>query len=592
MKKAITIIVIFLILVSIGVLVLYKMLAQEVKVDTDKLKDGSYLYVDLSREYPERNDFNFSFFMNINKAPLAFYRLIEAVDYAASDDKIKAMVIIGSVNRLNRAQTEELYEAIKRFGENKKIYGYTEYLTMGNAVLLSNCDSIFMPEVGDIIMPGISIQPFFYKGLFDKIGVGFDVIQAGKYKGGMETFVRKEFSEPFEKSIEVLLDDIYDFYKVRITEARGLPEYQFDSLVSKAIIYGDDVLKSGLVDAFMYRNDIERMLEDRIEGLTEDEEFDDYKISIKKYANGIKNKMSYTKKEIALIIAEGNIMPGSAKENPFGREDGIFSTTLSNVIDDAADDDDIKAVVLRINSGGGSALASDIIWNSIVRAKEKKPFIVSMSGAAASGGYYIAMAADTIFAGNTTITGSIGVYGAKPYIKGLLEKADITKQVFKRGEHARIYNSIDRPWNDEERKILEGSIDNMYEDFITKAADGRNMAVSDMDSVAQGRVWSGEDAVQQGIVDANGGLWDAIKYAQKSLKIPLNEHPKIKVLPKQKTLFEMLYGIEEQAAKAILPEFYTRLKEFENQNFDLLQYKPGEALMICPIEVVGDNPIH
>jgi protease-4 len=360
------------------------------------------------------------------------------------------------------------------------------------------------------------------------------------------------------------------------------------------MIFGDDVLSSGLVHRFMYRTEFDSMLVHRMTDKVPDEDFklSDFATSMRKYVNDKYDKTeSKSKDKIALIIAEGNISSGRGKSNPFSSEKGIYSVSLSKLIDEAANDKNIKAIVLRINSGGGSAHASDVIWNSLVRAKSKKPLIVSMDGAAASGGYYLSMPADTIFAGKNTVTGSIGVFGGKPYIAGLMKKAGITTQVFKKGEYSEIFSTFTRPWTESEKTLMTKSIEHIYDVFTKKAANGRHTSQEYIDSVGQGHIYSGERALKIGLVDKIGGVWDAIDCAKNMAGL---SDAGITVYPKEKTFWDVIDELEKQASTGFKTSVFSQFFEFfgvKSTENPFTGYKAGEPLLICPVEITGDNPV-
>ncbi len=590
MKKAIIVIIAFLFIFFLGILLLYHNLPTAAGIEDIDIDESSILTLDISKTYPEKVDMDFSFFQQMGKRGVAFHRLIKTIEYAKDDENIKALYLTGTGNALNRAQSEELAIALKEFRDKKPIYGYTEILTMGSSVLFAQADHFYVPPPGMLLINGVSIEPLFYKGLFDKLGVGMDVVMRGDFKGGMENFTRKSFSEPFAETIDMLLDDIMLFYKNRVTDARGITDEDFDKLIEKGLIWGDEMYETGLVDGLLYPNQVDSVLMAKLSEEGDDidiEDFEDRLLSINKYANFVEAETELLKDgKIALVIAEGSIRSGKGNPSPFGGDDGIYGDKLSATIDEVARDDEIDAIVLRVNSPGGSALASDIIWNSIVRAKAKKPFIVSQAGVAASGGYYISMPADTIFAGEGTVTGSIGVYGGKPYVEGLMDEWGVTKDTFKRGEYSQIYSTITRPWTDAEKALLLRSIDHTYETFVGKAAEGRNRSFAQIDSVAQGHIWTGTRAVENGLVDRIGGLWDAIACAQRMAGNPANEQPEIVTYPKPKTFMDLIETLENVQLPGPLGRAVRMLSD-ENTAASI---DFGQPMLYCPFDVKTDKP--
>lgn len=579
MKKFVIILIVVLLLIFGGILLTMRLMPKHLGAKKVKMRKNSVLVLDLGKEYPERKNIDFSFWGN--KGKVEYLELLDAINAISDDADVEGVLVKCDGVGLNRAQAEEVEKALLKFKKSGKwLYGYADMLTIGRLSILAYCDSIFTPPESEIILPGLAMTPMFFHGTMNKLGIGWDVVKQGKYKGAMEMFTNDSLSAPLKESYELLLDDIYSLYRDMICEGRKISQGSFDSSLDKGMIWGDELIKSKLVDGLLYPRQLDSLLMDKL-GISDEDDLPDHKIGLSDYVEKMDTRHSDQK--IALIVAEGTIGTGKKKHTPFGAEKGIFSDNLSKAIRDAAYDDDIKAIVLRVNSPGGSALASDIIHESVVWAKKKKPVVVSMSSVAASGGYYISMGADSILAENGTITGSIGVIAAKPYFTDMYKKIGVTTQALKRGRFADMFTPS-RKFSDDERNLLKSSIAYIYHTFVSKAAKGRGKSYAQLDSVAQGRVWTGKSAVRIGIVDRIGGLMDAIAVAQKMAGIPLTEKPKIVYYPSLKGFWEILSEFDVFAP--FMQNIPPALREYFLP-FNTVFFTVGEPLTIFPYRLMG-----
>ena len=530
--------------------------SQMKKISGVKIVGRSLLTIDLERPYPENVPFEFDFFTLKRQVP--FYRLILAIESAAEDENIEGIILKG-YDGLGLSRTWELAQALRDFKKaNKKVYGYFEYGNIGNLLLAGLCDSVAVPPQAEFLTPGIMANLLFLKRTFEKIGVGFDVIQMGKYKGAGEMFANDSMSVYLKESYNKLLDDLFAQIKSDWEEIYGLPADTLGRIINDyAILTAADLRRFGIADTIEYWNDFKYdLVGDHTERL----------VPVSKYC-ATKPRWERSDTTIGLVIASGNIIYGKGGWN----QNVITPDRYAKAIRKLADDEKISAIVLRVDSPGGSALTSDIIYNEVVRAAKKKPVIVSMSSVAASGGYYISMGADTIFATPYTITGSIGVIMLRPHFGELYRKIGAHPQKLKRGRFADIFAG-DHPLTDEERKIFERSLKDIYHQFVSKAAAGRDTTYEWIDSVAQGRVWSALAADSLSLVDTLGGLWDAIRFTEKLCGIPADRHAKIVVRPRPKTLWDITRELQTSALAHILPaelldriNLYFLLREFENR---------------------------
>ncbi|HMB64448.1 MAG TPA: signal peptide peptidase SppA, partial [Eudoraea sp.] len=418
--------------------------------------------------------------------------------------------------------------ALKDFkSEGKFIYSYGDFYMQKDYYLCTVADSIFLNPVGAMDFKGLVAEVLYYKELQEKTGVKMEVIRHGKYKSAVEPFLADEMSEANRTQIRELIGSLWKVMVDDISEARGLG---YGDLNQIADTLGgrtpEFAKKSGLVDDLLYYDQYEALLK-RAAGTQEGD--DQNYISLAEYMRkASKKKINTGESEIAVVFAQGEIFYGEGGPNIIGQ--GIINEALRK----AREDDDIKAIVFRVNSPGGSALASDIIWREVELTRQEKPVVVSMGDVAASGGYYIAVGADKIFAEPTTITGSIGVFGTIPNISALAGNIGINAEQVGTNENSVDYSFFE-PMTDHFRSVLEEGIEATYSNFLKKVAEGRKITLAEADSLAQGRVWSGTDALRLGLVDALGGLDDAVEAAADLANL---DSYSIKKFPKYKSGLE------------------------------------------------------
>ncbi|MCP4977864.1 MAG: signal peptide peptidase SppA [Maribacter sp.] len=454
--------------------------------------------------------------------------ILHAIRVAKNDTDIKGISISNNFIRAGLAQTQAIRKALKDFKESGKfIYTYGDFYMQKDYYLASVADSIFLNPVGGMDFKGLSTEILFYKDLQEKTGVKMEVIRHGKYKSAVEPFLANEMSDANRTQIKELISSLWDTMVADISEGRNISEENVniiaDTLGGRSPKYAK---ASGLVDDVLFFDQYEDKLRSAISLDSEDEI--NY-VSLKDYTKH-SNKKSLKKGDdkIAVIFAQGEILYGEGGPKIIGQ--GIINKALIK----ARDDDKVKAIVLRVDSPGGSALTSDIIWREVELAKEKKPVVVSMGNVAASGGYYIAVGANKIFAEPTTVTGSIGVFGTIPNINELAADIGINAEQVGTNKNSVDY-SLFEPMTDNFRKVVQDGIEQTYDTFLERVAQGRNITVAQADSMAQGRVWSGVDAKNLGLVDELGNLEDALAAAAELAEI---ESYGIKKYPKYKTGFE------------------------------------------------------
>ena len=446
--------------------------------------------------------------LGLEESTLGLPNIIAAIDKASKHDKIKGISLRADFISAGWAQTRSIRNALLRFKESGKfIYSYGDIYSQKGYYLSSVSDSIYLNPLGALEFKGLASEVLYYKNFQDEYGLKMEVIRQGKYKSAVEPYLENEMSPANRYQIKSLLKDIWETLKTEIAHARNLVPEILDIIIEdQKINIAEDAITENLIDGLIYKDIFEQKIKTRMNIAFED----DLKIvSIEKLNNNVSTYNASIKDRIAVVYARGPILYGEGTENIIAQ--GVFVETLETL----AKDDWIKAVVLRIESPGGSALTSELLWRAIENLKEKKPFIVSMGNVAASGGYYIAAGADQIFADPLTITGSIGVFATLPNANGLMKNLGINAQTVETHKNALGYSPFQPLSKAFEKQTLLG-IENIYTIFKKRVIDGRGLSPEAVENIAQGRVWSGKQAVKNGLVDYLGGLDDALAAAAKA----------------------------------------------------------------------------
>src|ERR1041384_1256442 len=477
--------------------------------------------------------------------PQSLSSLLAQFRKAKVDKRITAVLLDVDMSEAGWAKSEEIRDAITDFrSSGKPVYAYMETGLNKDYYIATACDKIFVPPPGELFTIGLAADVMFFRGSLDKLGIYPDLYQIGKYKSAGDTFTQKQMTDAHREYINSLLDDLYGRYLEAIAKARKKSTDEVKALIDDAPYSAAKAKDAGLIDGAIYRDEVEKELKKRL-GYKDSDDLhiargSDYK-EISQESLGL-NKGD----KIAIVYAAGDITSGRSTYGGSGQET-IGSDSLVKTMNDARDDKTIKAIVLRIDSPGGSGLASDIIWRAVESAKEKKPVVVSMSDVAASGGYYIACNANKIVAEPSTITGSIGVVGGKPVVKGFYDWIGVTNEYVMRGKNAGMFRESEK-FSDTERAKFEEFLKNTYQDFITKVGKGRAKDPSYIDSIGQGRVWTGRQGKENGLVDEYGGMEKAIEVAKQLAKIPSDKGVQRVIMPKPPTLLEQLLGTADEAS--------------------------------------------
>lgn len=479
--------------------------------DEVKTKDNSVIQLDLAKinfDYAGKyeSDSPFSNLL-IGNDKVGFIEVLNAIDAAKKDDKIKGITLVNNQSNLGLAQCKELRDKLEDFKKSKKfVMAYATIFSQKVYYISSVADAIYLNPSGEMDFKGLGTEMLFYKNFQDQTGLKMEIIRNGKFKSAVEPFLAQEISKENREQVTSLLQSIWNSMVTDISKNRNVSVAQLNSIAESLLARTPQMaLAQKLVDEVAYEDEFNNAIKSKLKVTKED---DIESISITDYVSSSSIKSEdYTKDDIiAVIYAQGDISGGE------GDVDYIGEGSINRSLKEAREDDNVKAVVLRVDSPGGSALVSDLIWREIELTKKVKPIVVSMGNLAASGGYYIACNANTIFAEPTTITGSIGVFGMLPNVHGFATKYGVNAEQIQTHKNAIGY-SIFEPISEEYKAFASEGVDRVYKTFINRVAVGRKMTIDQVDAIAQGRIWTGTDAIKNGLVDKLGNLDAAIAHA-------------------------------------------------------------------------------
>lgn len=554
--------------------------------------DNSVLVLSVSGDLPDYiPEDQFAKVLGVNQGQ-SFTSLLTQLRKAKVDNRIGAVMIDIHFPQIGWGKADELRDAIKDFkASGKPVYAYMQLGMNKEYYIATAADKIFLPPSGDLYINGFAAEAMFYKGSLDKLGIEADVIQIGpKYKNAPDQYTKKQMGEGQREVINAVLDEYYGRFTGGIAESRKKALEDVNGIIDNAPYNANQAKELGLIDDAIYKEQVYDDLKNRL-GYKADDKL--RTIRGGEYRDIPSDSLGLNKGErVAIIYASGAINVGRSNDGPFGGR-MVGSDTIVTAVNDAANDTSIKAIVLRVDSPGGSALASDLMWYALENAKAKKPVVVSMSDVAASGGYYISCNADKIVAEPSTITGSIGVFLGKPVVKGLYDWLGISNEYVMRGKNSGIFRETVK-WTPEERAKMEEGANNIYfNNFVPKVAKGRKKSNEDVNTIGQGRVWTGTQAKENGLIDEFGGLEKAIDVAKQLANLPADKDIKRVVLPAPRPFFETIFGNDEdtqssadvkaqEALAASLPEDVRRMFRYAAL-FD--QMKNGEAMLMMPFEL-------
>jgi len=521
--------------------------------------------------------------------------LLTQLKKAKADKRVDAVLLDIDFVGVGWAKAAEIRDAVADFrSSGKPAYGYMEYGADKELYIATACDRVYVAPAGDLFINGLAAQAMFFKGSLDKLGVELDVHQIGKYKNAPDSYTRKDMSDAQREVINAVLDDTFNRYVETVARDRKKSVEDVRALIDDAPITALRAQEAGLIDGALVREEVEQELKRRVGGYKDDEKL--RTVSLSDYKRVSADSLGLNQGErIAVIYASGVINSGHSNDGSFGGEQEVGSDTVVRAIGDARDDKGIKAIVVRVDSPGGGIYPSDMIWRALESAKQKKPVVISMSDVAASGGYYIAAGANRIVAQPATITGSIGVFGGKPVVSGFYDWLGITSEYVLRGKQAGMFRETEK-FTPDERARFEALIEHFYwDEFLPKVAEGRKRDREYVHTVAQGRVWTGQQAQERGLVDEFGGLDRAVEVAKELAGIPADKGVRRVVFPAPRTFFQQLFDEDDdednssvrarrqqQAVINSLPEDLRRAARYARL-FD--QMKHGQGLALMPFEL-------
>ena len=543
--------------------------------DRPEIADKSVLTIDLNNHFAERKVSDVMNVINGEEEHPGLYDVIRMIQYAKTDENISGIYITANGNANSFASSNELRNALLDFRSSKKfVIAHGDMMTQGAYFVASAADKVYVNPVGNFDWSGFSVDLAFMKGTLEKLDIQPQIFYAGKFKSATEPLRADRMTPENKLQTSEWLGDLYNYFLAKTAEARKVDTATLHQLANTASVQRpQDAVAQKLIDGVKYDDEIKTEIKQRLK-------IDKYDklnfVNLDTYSEAINFKKS-GKDRIALIYAEGNIVDGE------GTNESIGGDNYVKLIRKARLDRSIKAIVLRVNSGGGSALASEKIWRELQMAKaDGKPVVVSFGDVAASGGYYIACGADSIFASPNTITGSIGVFNIIPNMEGFFKnKLGITFDGVKTAEFADA-GAIYRPLNEKEKELVQRSIDQIYLQFKQRVAQGRKKDIAYVDSIAQGRVWSGEDALRIGLIDRMGSLQDAIRSAAKLAKT--NDY-RLREYPESKDWWNELFDKKQKDPSVIIRQQLGDENYKIYQQFIKVKQMTGSAQARLPYEI-------
>ncbi len=551
----------------LGVFVVIGIIAGATTSDKPVVGSNAVLVLDLSADFKEQSQDNpINTLLNKSESePPSLFDMVRMIHYAKSDSSVKGIYILCGNNPNGFAASEELRKALIDFKTSKKfITAYGETITQKGYYVGSAANQLFCHPQGGIEWSGFVSNLYFLKTLLDKLEIQPQIFYAGKFKSATEPLRENKMTDANRLQTSVWLGDLYSRFLEAAASSRKLDTANLRKLaVDGSIQTAHDALVNGLVDGLKYDDEVKATLNSQLKSKPDATiNF----VSFAEYSKAVEFKKTFGSEKIAIIYAEGDIVSGS------GNNDQVGSDVFRNLIRKARLDKDIKAIVFRVNSPGGSSLASEVIWREITLARKEKPVVVSMGDVAASGGYYISCNADSVFADANTITGSIGVFSIVPNFESFFKnKIGISFDRVKTAPYADM-GSSDRPLTETEKRFFQAGTDSIYYTFKSRVADGRKKDIGYIDSIAQGRVWTGGRAIQVGLVDRIGTMQDAVNCAAKMAKV---SDYGVKEYPEKKSLIEQIMNSYKKTIKKDLIQ-----EELGGETIQLMQQMKAVKQMI------------
>ncbi|HKR01029.1 MAG TPA: signal peptide peptidase SppA [Pyrinomonadaceae bacterium] len=579
----------FVLVVVIGIALIFSALRGHEPV----VRDNSVLILKIDGELPDYVPDTLANRLFGNDDP-SLTTVVEQLRKAKVDKRIGGVLLEINMLGAGWGKAEELRGAIADFrASGKPIYAFIEVGLNKEYYIATACERVYVSPAGDLYINGFAADVMFFRGSLDKLGVYPDVAKIGKYKNAPDQFTRKEMTPEHREVINSIVDDLFNRFINTVAETRRKSPDEVRALIDNAPLGAQDAVRAGLADGANYRDEVENELKKRL-GYKDADELRITKAEV--YRQVSPDSVGLNRGErIAVIYASGDIWPGKSENSATGGQ-SVGSDTMVKAIGDAARDKTIKAIVIRVDSPGGVHYASDAIWHAVEVAKQKKPVVVSMGDLGASGGYYIACNANKIIAEPSTLTGSIGIFAGKPVVKGLYDWLGITNEYVLRGKNAGMFREAEK-FSPEERAKLEATLKTKYYDeFVPKVAKGRGRDPEYIDSIGQGRVWTGAQAREKGLIDDFGGLDKAVEVARELAGIPADKGVKRVILPYPRSFFDGLFGgggdeekasidlrVQQQsAAFAALPGDVRRTLQYAAM---MDRMKRGEIMALMPFDL-------
>lgn len=501
-------------------------------VDSAFISENSVLNIDLNTSVRDRSPaFNpFGFFTENANGIIGMDAIIGSINKAKKDEKIKGIRLNSGLISSGWAQAREIRNCLNEFKKSGKfIYAYADFMSQKGYYVSSVADSIFMNPVGSIELKGLSSEVLYFEDFQNQYGLKMEVIRHGKYKSAVEPFLQDKMSDENRAQIKGLLDAVWTTISDEIVESRAISKKALEKMVEELTVTdAKEAITNGIIDALVYEGDFEKSIKVALE-IDKDDSINS--VEFYELNTQMKTFDSHVKDQIAVIYANGPILYTSGTEEVIGKK------ALNQAFQEVETNKNIKGAVLRIDSPGGDAMTSEIILNAMRKLKGKKPLVVSLGNIAASGGYYIACLGDKIYASPMTITGSIGVLAAFPNMRGLAERIGINAEQVNSHKNAMGY-SLFEPLNDGFKNSTKSAIEKVYTTFKSRVSEGRSLNMEKVEDLSKGRIWSGKDAVENGLVDAIGGLEDAI---QATAEMAAIENYNIDSYPKYENEFEHIF---------------------------------------------------
>ncbi len=545
------------------IVIIIGMVASGKKSSKTEAEAHSVLVLSLSKPIGERmnySDINISSLSHLNTAKnLGLKEIIANIRKAKNDEFITGIFIDARMVNAGWATLEAVRKELIDFKQSKKfVVAYGEMMTQKSYYVASAADKVYINPRGLMEFSGMSVNLMFLKGTLDKLGIEPQIFYCGKFKSATEPLRLTKMSDANRLQTTEFLNEFYQHFMSNIATSRGIAYAQLDSISKNLLVRNPaDALKHKMVDGLKYYDEMLAILNQLSKGTDKNPKL----LNIEDYdgMSGGEKLPTISKNKIAVLYADGDIVDGQ------GDEDNIGGEKFVDLIRKIRQDEKVKALVIRVNSPGGSAFASDVMWREIMLTKKKMPVVVSMGDYAASGGYYISCAADSIFAQPNTLTGSIGVFGILPCLENFLQdKLGVTHDGVKTGKYSDMPN-LTRHLTDDEKHIIQAGVDSIYSDFLSRVAEGRHRTKAEIDSIAQGRVWSGEKAISLGLVDKLGNIDDAIACANRMAKLKdySQQNYPSKDFGWQEILFQMEQSKRQSAIKTELGEYYTVFQQLQ-----------------------------